>query len=408
MIPVDRHIERILSVVDAPLEPIELALMEAQGTVLAEEAAAPVSLPPFDNSAMDGYAVVTSDVATATSDAPVSLPVVADIAAGDTGAYAIRPGMCARIMTGAPLPGGADAVVPVEWTDGGVAKVRIDRAPKLHNAIRRAGEDVAAGTVVLRPGRTLGAGELGVLASVGRRTVRVHPRPRVVVLSTGAELVDVGKQLATGQIWDSNSYTLTAAASEVGALGYRHGFIGDEPALVLDTLEDLLVRADILITSGGVSMGAHDVVKEVLSRLGTVDFTKVAMQPGMPQGFGVIGEDRTPIFTLPGNPVSAYVSFQLFVRPAIQRMRGLDPRALPTVNARLTHPVRSPQGKRSFLRATLTYGGDGEYRAAPVTRQGSHQLSALAETDALVIVPEEVTELAAGVGVKVLRLPRTP
>ncbi|MDT0329022.1 molybdotransferase-like divisome protein Glp [Nocardiopsis lambiniae] len=403
---VEQHIADILAVVADP-RPVEVDLLRAHGTVLAETVSSPVSLPNFDNSSMDGYAVVAADLETASTDAPVVLPVIADIAAGDASPVAIRPGLCARIMTGAPLPMGADAVVPVEWTDGDVVRAAFGRPVRVGDSIRRAGGDVEAGTVVLRPGARIGSGEMGVLAAVGRRTVSVFPRPRVVVLSTGEELVEPGRPLGPGQIWESNSFMVAAAARDAGCDVHRHGFVGDDPATVLDVLEGLLVRADLIITTGGVSMGAHDVVKEVLTGQGTVEFTQVAMQPGKPQGFGVIGPDRTPIVTLPGNPVSAFVSFQVLVLPALRRLRGLPPTSLEGVRARLAAPATSPGGRRSFLRGVLeTTGPDREATVTPLTRQQSHQLSALTTTNALIVVPEDVTELPAGATVEVLVLPR--
>ncbi|GAA4894137.1 molybdotransferase-like divisome protein Glp [Streptomonospora salina] len=407
---VEQHIRDVLDLVE-PLEPIDSDLLRAHGGVLAEPVVAGTALPPFDNSSMDGYAVAAADLDGASAAEPVRLPVVADIPAGDAAATAVRRGHCARIMTGAPLPRGADAVVPVEWTDGGLATVAVDRPVRPGNAIRRAGEDVEKGATVLERGARLGAGELAVLAAAGRGTVPVRPRPRVVVLSTGAELVEPGSPIGPGQIWESNSYMLTAAALDEGCSAFRRGFVGDDPATVLETVEDALVQADIVLTTGGVSMGAYDVVKEVLSRLGTVHFDKVAMQPGMPQGAGTVGDSGAAILTLPGNPVSSYVSFHLFVRPALRRLRGLPPDPLPTVHARLTAPVpRSPEGRRSYLRAVLEYDGSGgstAYTARTAARQGSHQLSALAETNALVVVPEAVTELAEGSVVEVLQLPAT-
>ncbi|MFY7065587.1 gephyrin-like molybdotransferase Glp [Nocardiopsis changdeensis] len=402
---VEQHIADILAVVDDP-RPVEVDLFQAHGTVLAGTVASPVSLPGFDNSSMDGYAVQAADLADASPQAPVLLPVVADIPAGDPSPTAIRPGMCARIMTGAPLPVGADAVVPVEWTDGGTARAAFSRPVREGNAIRRAGGDIEAGTVVLEPGARIGAGEMGVLAAVGRRTVPVFPRPRVVVLSTGEELVEPGRPLGPGQIWESNSFMVAAAARDAGCEVHRHGFVGDDPAKVLDTLEGLLVRADLLITTGGVSMGAYDVVKEVLSAQGTVEFSQVAMQPGKPQGFGVIGPDRTPIITLPGNPVSAFVSFQVLVLPVLRRLRGLPPASLEGVRARLAAPVASPPGRRSYLRAVLEPAVPGrEAAVAPLTRQESHQLTALTTTNALIVVPEDVTELPSGAAVEALVLP---
>lgn len=404
---VERHVDDVLSIVE-PLPVIELDLLEATGCVLAEEVSAPIALPSFDNSSMDGYAVVAADVRQASADRPVRLPVIADIAAGDGSPYAIRPGMCTRIMTGAPLPAGADAVVPVEWTDAGTVNVEISRPAPERNFIRRVGEDVRPGDVVAKPGTRLLPAAIGLLAAVGKRTVRVRPRPRVVVMSTGTELTELGKPVGHGAIWDSNSYTLTATARQLGAIGYRHGIVVDEPQAVLDAIDEQLVRADVLITSGGVSMGAHDVVKEVLSKSATMRFDKVAMQPGMPQGFGTVpgpGEgDRTPIFTLPGNPVSSYVSFQLFVRPALRKMQGLAVEPLPTVKATLTGPVRSPGGRRSYIRARLDYTGSA-YEATPISGQGSHQLASLAAANALAIVPEWIVEQKAGDEVEALMLP---
>ncbi|RVX44891.1 molybdopterin molybdochelatase [Nonomuraea polychroma] len=392
---VDAHLAEILATV-RPLAPLELELEQALGATLAEEVSSPVPLPPFDNSAMDGYAVRASDV----SEIPVTLPVIDDVAAGSVELRAVGPGHAVRIMTGAPVPAGADAVVPVEWTNGGTVSVTIDRPVQKGNAIRRAGEDVQAGDVVLKPGTVIGAAQLGIIAGVGRRRVWARPRPRVVVISTGAELVEPGGQLAPGQIWDSNSFTLTAAVREAGAEGFRAGSVGDDPAVLLDRLDTHLVRADAIITSGGVSMGAYEPVKEALSPLGTVRFEKVAMQPGMPQGFGVLGEDQVPIFALPGNPVSSYVSFMLFVRPALDKMRGL-PGGLPeAVTAYVTSALRSPAGRRSYLRGVLASDGT----VSPVHGQGSHQLAALASANALIVVPEDVTEVPGGAEVEVIRL----
>jgi molybdopterin molybdotransferase len=399
---VDQHLSDILAATK-PLAPLEVALLEAGGTVLAEQVTAPVDLPRFDNSAMDGYAVRAADVAGASETAPVTLSVVGDIAAGDPEAHGIRAGLCARIMTGAPVPAGADAIVPVEWTDGGAVKVAIRRPADAGRYIRRSGEDVTAGQVVLPSGTRLGAAQVGMLAAIGHPRVLVRPRPRVVVLSTGSELVEPGRPVGPGQIWDSNGFALTAAATEAGAVGYRQGVVADDPRRVLDTIEEQLGFADLVITSGGVSMGARDVVKEVLSGLGTMSFDKVAMRPGKPQGFGLL-DDRTPVFTLPGNPVSAYVSFQVFVRPALRALQGLRPDPAPAVVARLTEPVTSPDGLRHYPRGALAYR-DAEYHVTPAEAQGSHHVFALASSNCLMIVPEDVTELAAGDQVGVLTLP---
>jgi molybdenum cofactor synthesis domain-containing protein len=412
---VDEHLAGILGAL-TPLAPLDLALLEARGAVLAETVAAPVSLPPFDNSAMDGYAVCSADLVSASPETPVALQVVGEVLAGDQGVYGIRPGLCTRIMTGAPMPGGADAVVPVEWTDGGTVQVRISRTASAGNYIRRTGEDVVEGQVVVPPGTPLGAAQLGMLASLGRSRVLVRPRPRVVVLSTGSELREPGSPLAHGQIWDSNSFMLTAAVAEAGGVGYRQQTVGDEPDKVLEAVHDQLTRADALITSGGVSMGARDVVKEAFSgaeaRLtSAVEFTKVAMRPGKPQGFGLVGDAHTPIFTLPGNPVSAYVSFQVFVRPALRALQGLPPEPPTTVTAEVTADLRSPAGIRHYLRGVLSFtderatGGPG-YVVVPAEGQGSHQMAALATANALIVIREDLEFLPAGSHVEVLRLPR--
>lgn len=402
--PVEAHLHDILAVVE-PLSPLDLTLLDAHGCALAEDVDSAFPLPPFDNSAMDGYAVRSSDVSMATAATPVTLPVVGDIAAGSSGPYSVQPGLCVRIMTGAPMPVGADTVVPVEWTDGGIAQVTIRRPAEPGRNVRRAGEDATAGATVLRAGTHLGATQVGLLAAVGRDRVLARPRPRVVVLSTGSELVEPGTALSPGKIPDSNSTLLTSAAREAGAMAFRVGIVPDDPRQLIDTLEDQLIRADAVVTSGGVSVGAYDVVKEALGRLGDVKFERVAMQPGMPQGFGLIGPDRTPLFGLPGNPVSAYVSFEVFVRPAVRRMLGVEPIYRPTVRARLAAAVSSPPGKRSFLRADLRVE-EGAYTVEPVGGSGSHLIAALAGANALIVVPETATEVAAGETVVVMLLER--
>jgi molybdopterin molybdotransferase len=308
-------------------------------------------------------------------------------------------------MTGGVLPAGADAVVPVELTDAGVAQVTIRQAVAPGHAIRRAGEDIQAGTTVLTGGTYLQAAQLGLLAAVGKHRVRARPKPRVVIVSTGNELVELGDPLGPGQIYDSNGYALAGAAQEAGAIAYRVGPVGDDPRVLIDTIEDQLIRADILITTGGVSVGAHDVVREVIGRLGDVQFSRVAMQPGMPQAFGTIGEDKVPFFGLPGNPVSALVSFEVFVRPAIRRMLGSEPIHRPRIRARLTEALTSPAGKRQFVRVRLSVE-EGEYVAAPVGGAGSHLISSMAQANALAVVPEEITELPAGTPVPVMVLER--
>jgi molybdopterin molybdotransferase len=414
-ITVEAYESAILSAI-TPLAPALLELAAAEGCVLAEDVTAAVALPSLENSSRDGYASLAADVAGATREAPAMLRVTGEIAAGDTGGYRLAPGAAIKIMTGARLPAGADAVVPVEWTDGGNARVTVYQPAQPGNAVRYAGGDAAAGETLLTAGTRLRPMQIAVAASAGRKAVTVRPRPRVVVLSTGDELTEPGTPLVPGQIWDSNSYMIAACAREAGAVAYRHAVVPDDPAGVLPALEEQLSRADLLITTGGVSMGGeHDVVKAALRELGTVTFRKVAMQPGMPQGFGVIGRggaagtggtggaggvEPVPIFTLPGNPVSAYVSFQVFVRPAIAALQGADDRSLPAVQAALTGPVRSPAGRRSFLRGVLDGG-----KVTPLSGQQSHQVASLGRANALIVVPERETQLPAGATVDVLVLP---
>jgi len=433
LMPVEDHLAEILATV-RPLAPTELSLGDVHGLVLAEDVSAVSQLPSFDNSGMDGYAVRIDDVAAATEQNPVTLPVTGEIAAGDTGAYALQPGAAIKIMTGAMLPHGAEAVVPVEWTDGGSARVTIKARAEYGNAVRLAGEDAKAGEVLVTAGTLLRPMHVAVIAAAGRGAVLVRPRPRVVVLSTGNELAEPGTPVTLGRIWDSNSFMLAAAAREAGGLAYRRAVLPDHPDEILPAIEDQLVRADLMITTGGVSMGGeHDVVKAALQRLGTIAFRKVAMQPGMPQGFGTVAlpeaqalaeepqrrrfrrdgyeeaaapvsapGERVPIFTFPGNPVSAYVSFQLFARPALGVMQGYSGLALEKIQARLTGPVRSPAGRRSYLRGVLDRASG---QVEPLTGQGSHQIATLAKANALVIVPEWVVQMAAGDVVDVLVLP---
>jgi molybdopterin molybdotransferase len=399
---VEEHLQSVLAGV-VPLSPLDVTLVDARGCVLAEDVTAPWPLPPFDNASMDGYAVKASDLLAASDGKPVTLRVVDDVPAGYRASVELREGAAIRIMTGAPLPEGAEAIVPLEWTDGGMPEVRITRSVNRGAHVRRRGDDVALGEVVATAGTVLGPREIALLAAVGRGRVSVHPQPRVVIISTGSELVEPGQPLSPGLITDSNGVTIAAAVQEAGAIAYRVGPLVDDAPTLLAALEDQLVRADLIVTTGGVSAGAYDTVKAVLSRLGTVEFTKVAMQPGMPQGHGSLGPDLTPIFTLPGNPVSAYVSFEVFVRPVIRRMLGHERIYRPVVRAVLAEPLASPVGKRQFARGHLEVE-EGRYVVRPAGGQGSHMLGALAKANALVVVPEDVTEVKPGTAVAVLRL----
>jgi molybdopterin molybdotransferase len=400
-ISVDEHLARILDRIE-PLAPYEQPLLDALGLPIATDVTAPIALPVFDNSAMDGYAVVFRDVAEA-DERPVHLPVVGEIAAGQAQIFAMSPGTAVRIMTGAPVPAGCDAVVPLEWTDQGVAQVKVHRAPTPGQHIRPAGDDVQEGDLLMHAGEVIGPRHLGLLASVGLARVLTPPRPRMVVMSTGSELVEPGQDLGRDSIYDSNSYLLAAAGRAAGAIVYRVNHSSDDPAAFEEALADQLVRADVVVTSGGVSKGSHDVVKEVLSGLGTVWFGEVAMQPGKPQGFGTVGEDATPIFTLPGNPVSSYVSFQVFVVPALRKMMGRAQLTRPPVSAMLDAPVNSIPGRRQYLRGRLETDRGGMH-VVPVGGAGSHLVGGLAQSNCLIVLGEDVEGVSAGNRVPVVPL----
>lgn len=399
---VDEHLAAVLDGVGT-IDPIELTLLDAQGLLLAEDIRADFPLPSFDNSAMDGYAVRARDTEHASGDQPAQLRVVGDVAAGAKARSGMGPGLAMRIMTGAPVPAGADAVIPLEDTDRGLARVAIHREVHTGECVRRAGEDLVAGAPALGAGAALGPQQLGLLAAIGRDRVLVRPRPRVIILSTGSELIEVGHTPSFGQVIDSNSYMLTSAARDAGADARRIGIVADDHAALLDTLESQLLRADVLVTTGGVSMGAFDVVKEALSDLGTVEFTRVAMQPGKPQGFGHLG-DKVPIFCLPGNPVSSLVSFEAFVRPAIRKLLGKRSLQRATVQAVALDGATSPKGIRQYRRGVLHREAGGGYSVSLSGGPGSHLLGALALSNCLVVIGEDDTEVSAGTEVTVIPL----
>ena len=403
LVSVDDYREGILAGLE-PLDPITLPLADSHGCVLADDVVAQWPLPSFDNSSMDGYAVIASDVSAAAETSPVTLTVIDDVPAGSRADVALRPGCAVRIMTGAPIPSGTDCIVPVEVTDAGTDSVEIRERVAAGSYIRRAGEDVIVGDVVVRAGTLLSSRQLAVIAAVGKGHVVVYPRPRVAVLSTGSELVEPGTPLSKGMISDSNSFLLVSAANEAGAQAYRVPPVPDDAEAFSAAISDQLHRADLILTSGGVSMGAYDTVKEVFSSYGTVEFTKVAMHPGMPQGHGVVGEsddERIPVITLPGNPVSSYISFQNFVRPAINKLRGLGSTDRPRLAAEVTKPLDSPQSKRQFARGRFLDDG----RVEPVGGgQGSHVIGGLAQADCLIVIPEGVAHVNTGDTVDVVDL----
>jgi len=294
-------------------------------------------------------------------------------------------------------------VIPLEWTDRGLAQVAIRQSARSGTSIRRAGEDLPAGAPALAAGAALGPQQIALLAAIGRDRVAVRPRPRVLVVSTGSELVEVGHPVGFGEVPDANSYLLAAAARDAGADAYRVGIVPDDHTKLLDVLESQLLRADVLVTTGGVSMGAFDIVKQALSELGTVSFTRVAMQPGKPQGFGHLG-DHVPIFCLPGNPVSALVSFEVFVRPAIRKLLGKRSIQRATVQAAALERIESPAGVRQYRRGVLHREASGGYSVTLVGGPGSHLIAAMASANCLVVIDEEVTEVVSGSRVTVIPL----
>ena len=381
---------------------ITVALDEALGLVLADDVVARLALPVFDNSAMDGYAVRAEDASHATPEHPVVLSVVEDIPAGRTDALSLKPVTAHRIMTGAPVPAGANTIVPVEDTDGGVQTVAIRRTGPSGKHIRRAGEDVAPGTTVLRKGQVVTPAALGLASALGIAELQVIPRQRVLVISTGSELVPPGTPLQPGQIYESNSIMLAGAVSDAGATVIAVATAEDDVAQfgsILDQYASPQGRVDLIITSGGVSAGAYEVVKDAFGREGDqgVEFVKVAMQPGMPQGIGRVA--GATIVTLPGNPVSALVSFEVFIRSPLRKAMGLPDPDRPRRPAVLTETLTSPRGKRQFRRAILEAPKDRESQVGRVTGYGpaaSHHLRWLATANGLLDIPEDVVEVSAG------------
>lgn len=387
---VEEH-QRVVAGLISARPAVTVPLADALGLALAEDVVAPLSLPGFDNSAMDGYAVRAADVAGASAESPVRLPVAEDIPAGRTDLLTLAPGTAHRIMTGAMLPAGATAVVPVESTDAATDTVSIFAAAVEGRHIRRAGEDVTAGTTVLSTGEVLSPAALGLAAALGFAELKVVPRQRVLVLSTGTELVTPGTPLQPGQIYESNAVMLAAALREAGADVTTAPATSDDVALFHQTLAGHAKDVDLIVTTGGVSAGAYEVVKDALAR--DVEFVKVAMQPGMPQGAGRLQgtPNGTSIVTLPGNPVSALVSFEVFIRPPLRAAMGL-PSQRPRRSATLTEKLTSPAGKRQFRRGVL--GTDEQ--VSSYGPPASHHLRWLATANCLLDIGEDVVELAAG------------
>ena len=407
MMSVEEARARILDhVVQLPAE--KLPLLEALGQALAQDVRAPFDVPPMDNSAMDGYALVAADIAAASPDNPIRLDVIGHVAAGHPGDYRVVPGAAVRIMTGAPVPPGADTIVPYEETDevdqrmrgtpgAAIREIRIRRALPVGTNLRPRGEDVAKGALILETGAVLGAAHLGVLASLGYATVQVTRRPTVAILATGDELREPGEPLGAGQIYNSNGYIIAAQVMACGA-------VPRVLPIARDTVEDLTekvrtgLNADLFITSAGVSTGEYDLVKDVLTQQGTMDFWRVRMRPGKPLAFGMLQRDNgsaIPHLGLPGNPVSSMIAFDQFARPAIMKMMGRPAQEPPVVRAILQERVSNSDGRRFYARAHV-YNRAGQYYARLTGPQGSNILTSMALANGLVIITEDHQTVEAG------------
>jgi molybdopterin molybdotransferase len=402
---VDEQLARALAAAVRPA-PVRVAICEAQGLLCAEEVVAEIALPGFDQAAVDGYAVRSVDVRSAGSG-PVLLPVVGEIAAGSRQPRRLQPGQAVRVVTGAPLPTLADAVVPVGYTDGHGARVTVHQPVPSAAFVRRAGEDVQMGDVAVRRGSPIGAAQVGLLAAVGRSKLLVYPRPRMSIIALGDELVDVDRTPGQGQVYDVNSYSLAAAARDAGAEVNRVGIVPNDTQRLREVVESRLLLSEIVVIAGGVGGKLAVEVSAALSELGDVDTTRVAMHPGSVQGFGRLGPDAVPTFLLPSNPMSALVVFEVMVRPLIRAAQGKRNPHRRVITARLLSPVTSLKGRRGFLRAQLLRDeSNGEYLVQPLGMSGSHLLASLAEANCLIMVEEETTELALGEEVLVSFLAR--
>ena len=405
---VEAALELVLGFVK-PLPSERVSLLDSLHRVLAEDAASDIDVSPFDNSAMDGFAVRAADTADAGEGAPVVLDVVATIAAGDYWEGEVGPGQAARIMTGAPVPAGADSIVMIEYSrpvagDGGPgSRIALTRAPTLGEHVRRRGEEVLAGDVVLSAGDVIGPAAIGLLASTGHDTVAVYRRPRVAVLSTGSELVEVAEKPGPGKIRNSNSYSIAAQVLAAGGIPMRYGVVPDDMAATRAAFKLAASECDFILTSGGVSVGDFDFVKPVLEEMGELTFCKVKMRPGNPQTLGTIA--GIPFFGLPGNPTSTYVGFEIFVRPALRVMQGFSAIARPITVARLSHDVKKKQDRRYYLRGRVERDPSGEGFIATLSgSQSSVLLTAAHRGNSFVVLPEGDGLFPAGTQVDCVRL----
>ncbi len=399
MLTVEEALERILAEITR-LGQETVALPEAVGRVLAQPIASSESVPPFANSAMDGYALRSEDARDASQSHPRRLRLMGTVQAGSVAERAVGAGEAMRILTGAPLPPGADAVIQQELTQAGEGWVELQQPVAPGNNVRHAGEDIRPGTRVLEEGAVLGPSEIGVLASLGVAEVVVYRRPVVSILATGDELVEVHEHLQPGQIRNSNSYLVAAAVTQAGGVPRRLGIARDQ----IDELRAKLLAAqegDLIITSGGVSVGDYDLVKDILREQGVIDFWRVNLRPGKPLAFGRLG--GTPLLGLPGNPVSAAVTFELFARPVLRKMQGHKNWSRPLVTARMLDHLNDSSNRRHYVRARLELRQDG-FVATTTGPQGSHILTSMLGANALLVIPENHPALHPGDLVQALAL----
>jgi molybdopterin molybdotransferase len=375
------------------LPPVELPLLEAWGCVLATDVAARYDIPTFPSSSMDGYAVRAEDIRGASPGSPVALRKVGEAPIGHPPKDPVGPGETVWIATGAPVPEGSDCIAPIEEVEEDGDTIRVLKEFEAGSFVRPVGQDLRRGDVVVKSGRRLLGPELGVLSSAGYPGALVYPRVRVAVLSTGDELIEPGAEAAYGQIADTNSYTLWGNVAEAGAVPLRLGIVADDEDKLRAAIMEGLAEADVFITSGGVSVGQRDVVKRILEGLGTIERYKVAMQPGAPQAFGLV--DGKPFFGLPGNPVSAFVSFELFIRPALLKMMGHRSLTRPEIRATLEEDVAGPAEKTRYSRV-LVRGTPGVWRARPTGGPASHLLATVSRANGLAIIPAGTAVARAG------------
>jgi molybdopterin molybdotransferase len=402
---VDEQQTRILSGAVRPA-PVRVSISEANGLRTAEEVIASRPLPGFDQAAIDGYAVRSVDLVGADEETPVVLPVVGEIPAGSRHPLRLQPGQAVRVAAGAPLPTLADTVVPVTHTDGGTAKLTVQRSVPSASFVRRVGEDVQPGDIAVRRDTVLGAAQVGMLAAAGKDKVLVHPRPRVSVVAVGDELVDVARTAGAGQIPDVCSHALTAAARDAGAEPGRAGRVRGDARELSAALQDRLPFSDVVVVCGAVGGAAGAEVHAALSGLGELDNTRVAMHPGSTQAFGRLGPDGVPTFLFPAHPATALLLFEVMVRPLIRLSLGIADPYRRTVSARLTSPVSSIPGRRGYLRGRLLRAqATGDYLVQPLGTAGTHLLSSLAECNGLIVLPEELTEATVDESVSVAFLP---